>query len=84
MITVTVTNDDDATTASNVLRRYNPLRVKSLADQWRQKGWSGFDPLSEPYTEDDLVKERAVPLEKPNLNNEDDAIRHYPNITSRP
>ena len=36
LVTVAVTNDDDATTANNVLRRYNPVDVKSRAEQWRQ------------------------------------------------
>jgi len=80
MVTVAVTNDEDATTVSNVLRRYNPLHVKSLADQWRQKGWSGFDPLSEPYTEADLVKEHEVTSGTVPVSKEADSIRRYPPV----
>ncbi len=79
MVTVQVTNDDDATTASNVLRRYNPVDVKQMADQWREKGWSGFDPLAEPYQED-LVKEPALTATERQVTKEADAIRRFPPV----
>ncbi len=64
LVTVTVNNDEDALTATNVLRRYGPVDVKSRADQWRERGWRGFDPNAEPYTNDDLVREReSYPLD---------------------
>ena len=81
MVTVQTTNDDDATTASNVLRRYNPVDVKGMADQWRERGWSGFDPNAEPYREEDLVKERELTTGERELTKEDDVIRRYPPVS---
>ncbi len=81
MVTVQVTNDEDATTASNVLRRYNPVDVKGMAEQWREKGWSGFDPNSEPYGEEDLVKERELTTSEREARKETDAIRRFPPVT---
>lgn len=81
MVTVQVTNDDDATTASNVLRRYNPVDVKGMADQWRQHGWSGFDPSAEPYGEEDLVRERELTSSEREARKDADAIRRYPPVS---
>lgn len=81
MVTVQVTNDDDATTASNVMRRYNPVDVKGMADQWREKGWSGFDPSAEPYREEDLVHEREVYNQERDTANDVDTIKRYPPMT---
>lgn len=80
MVTVQVTNDTDATTASNVLRRYNPIDVKEMAAQWRENGWSGFDPLSEAYGEEDLVKERELAGNAREARKEADAIRRFPPV----
>jgi len=81
MVTVQVTNDDDATTASNVMRRYNPVDVKGMADQWREKGWSGFDPSAEPYREADLVHEREAYDQAHDTANDVDTIKRYPPMT---
>jgi hypothetical protein len=81
MVTVQVTNDEDGTTASNVLRRYNPVDVKGMADQWRERGWSGFDPNAEPYREEDLVKERELTTSEREMRKEADAIRRYPPVS---
>ncbi len=80
LVTVNVTNDDDAETATNVLRRYNPVDVKSRADKWREKGWQGFDPNAEPYTEEDLVKEQELASGTRTVSKEDDTIRRYPPV----
>jgi len=81
MVTVQVTNDEDAATASNVLRRYNPVDVKGMADQWREKGWSGFDPEAAPYGESDLVKEHELNSTQREVTKEADSIRRFPPIT---
>ncbi len=80
LVTVNVTDDEDAQTATNVLRRYNPVDVKSRADQWREKGWRGFDPNAEPYTEEDLVKEHEAYSGERIVSKEDDTIRRYPPV----
>lgn len=83
LVTVNVTNDDDATTATNVLRRYDPIDVKSRADQWREKGWKGFDPSAQPYSEEDLVKEHTAYGDN-TVTKEADTIRRYPPVHPLP
>ena len=78
LVTVAVTNDDDVETATNVLRRYNPIDVKSRVEQWRAGGWRGYDPNAEPYTEDELEKERA--MGEGMVKKEDDAIQRFPPV----
>ncbi len=81
LVTVQVTNDEDATTASNVLRRYNPVDVNKMADQWREKGWSGFDPSAEPYREEDLVREHELTANEVQARRKEvDTIRRYPPV----
>ncbi|MBA3873498.1 MAG: hypothetical protein ABI970_12760 [Chloroflexota bacterium] len=80
LVTVAVTNDDDATTASNVLQRYNPVDIKNRAEQWREGGWKGFDPNAAPYTQEDLVKEsQSYPADRV-VTKEDDSIRRFPPV----
>jgi len=78
LVTVNVTNNDDAETATNVMRRYNPVDVKSRADQWREMGWRGYDPNGEPYTEEDLVKEHTTYPGESAVDKEADTIRRFP------
>lgn len=78
LVTVQVTNDDDAQTATNVLQRYNPINIKGLADTWRERGWGGYDASAEPYAEDDLVREREMTASERERLSEEDAIRRYP------
>lgn len=78
LVTVTVDNDADAETATNVLRRYNPVDVKSRANQWRESGWTGYDASAQPYTADELNRERDLyPADK--LPEEEVVNRYYPN-----
>lgn len=78
LVTVTVDNDEDAETASNVLRRYNPVDVKNRASKWREAGWSGYDANAQPYTEEDLIRERE--LHSGDALPEDEVVnRYYPN-----
>lgn len=81
LVTVNVDNDEDAETATNVMRRYNPVDVKSRASQWRESGWTGYDAGAQPYTTDELNRERELyPADK--LPEEEVVNRYYP--TPRP
>ena len=80
LVTVAVTNNDDAETATNVLRRFNPIDVKSRAEQWRKGGWMGYDPNAEPYTQDELVKEHEMYPGEKTMSNEEDTIRRFPPV----
>lgn len=77
LVSVTVQDESMVPQATSILRRYNPIDVDRRATQWRQKGWTGFDAMSEPYTAVDLAEERkhypsSVEAE------EDAAVRRYP------
>jgi hypothetical protein len=78
LVTVQVTNDEDAETATHVLQRYNPINIKGLANTWRERGWGGYDAAAEPYAEEDLVREREMTAAERERLNEEDAIRRYP------
>ncbi len=48
---LTVRTDDQTTpTAKDVMNRHHPIDVNERASQWRQAGWSRFDPASGPFT----------------------------------
>jgi hypothetical protein len=47
---ITVRTADHMTDrAVEILNRHNPMDINERASQWRQEGWVGFDPNSEPY-----------------------------------
>jgi hypothetical protein len=79
VVTVTAKDENQATLISDILRRYQPVNLKRRADEWRQKGWQGFDPRAEPYTTDDLKKEHEAyhGVDEPYYG-EDEAVRHFP------
>jgi hypothetical protein len=35
--------------AVDILNRHNPVDVNERVTQWRQTGWTGYDPNAEPY-----------------------------------
>jgi hypothetical protein len=78
VVTVTAKDDNQASLSSDILRRYYPINLKRRADEWRQKGWQGFDPKAEPYTNEDLNKEHQAYLESDESSVEEEAVRHYP------
>ena len=80
LLTVSVDSDSEATKATEVLNRFNPIDVKQRASDWRDKeGWTGFDLEAEPYHQDDLESERVL-NEKRNepYYNTPDSVRRYP------
>jgi hypothetical protein len=47
---ITVRTDGDTTNrAKDVMNRHHPVDVNERSTQWRQAGWSGFDPNSGVY-----------------------------------
>lgn len=47
---VTVNTSDDMTNrAVEILNHHNPVDVNERVTQWRQSGWTGYDPNAEPY-----------------------------------
>lgn len=79
LVTVTVHGETQASDASNVLLRHHPVDMDRRVNQWREKGWQGFDTNAEPYSEEELVRENErysgdLPAAK------DDTIRRYPPV----
>lgn len=79
LVTVTARDENQAALISDILRRYQPVNLKRRADEWREKGWQGFDRSQEPVTNDDPrdVKLDAAVDHYPE---EDDAVRRFPYI----
>jgi hypothetical protein len=79
VVTVTAKDENQASLIADILRRYQPINLKRRADEWRQKGWQGFDPSAEPYTNEDLKKEQDSykAVDEPNQG-EEDVVRHFP------
>jgi hypothetical protein len=81
LVSVTVKDESMVSQATSILRRYNPIDVDRRATQWRQKGWTGFDAMAEPYTAEKRVEEQKTYASS--VEHESDAaIRSYP--TNRP
>lgn len=64
------TEDSNSELAMDILDRHNAIDVEERAAQWRQAGWSTFNPAAAPYTADQIAQERArygVPAGEPTL-----------------
>lgn len=58
---VTVRADDErADRAADIMRDHGAIDIEQRADQWKQKGWSGFRDDAEPYTTADLDRDRDL------------------------
>ncbi len=80
LVTVTVRNDADDTTVTNILRRHNPVDLDHRVAVWREKGWKEFDPDAEPYTPEQYDKEREFFPGDEDRDLEDDTLRRYPTV----
>ena len=79
VVTVTSKDENQASLISDILRRYQPVNLKRRADEWREKGWKGFDPQPELTTNDDLRHEQdSYPAVGEPYDGEDEAVRHFP------
>jgi hypothetical protein len=58
---VTVRADDArAERAAEIMRNHGAVDIERRAEQWRQRGWSGFDEKAQPYTAEDLAREEDL------------------------
>src|SRR5207249_3915077 len=56
---VTVRADDSrAERAAEVMRDHGAGDIERRAEQWRERGWSGFNESATPYTSEDVDRER--------------------------
>jgi len=52
------TNDSRADRVSDILDRNHAVDVDERVNDWRNRGWSGYNSTAAPYTEEELRKER--------------------------
>ena len=58
---VTVRADDSrAERAAEIMREHGAIDIERRAEQWRDRGWTGWDDKAKPYTPEDLDRDRDV------------------------
>jgi hypothetical protein len=58
---VTVRADDArADRAADIMRAHGAIDIEGRAEQWRTRGWTGFDESAKPYTPEELDKDRDM------------------------
>jgi hypothetical protein len=58
---VTVRADDArAERAAEIMRSHGAIDIERRAEQWRERGWTGFDEKAQPYTPADLDRDRDL------------------------
>jgi heat induced stress protein YflT len=58
---VTVRADDSrAEEAARIMRTHGAVDIERRAEQWRETGWTRHDPSAEPYSVEQLERERAA------------------------
>jgi len=53
-------SSEDAASIENILQGRQGFDASSRGDAYRAAGWNGFDPSAEPYTRDEIARERAI------------------------
>jgi len=63
VLTVVVEGDfAQADEVSDILRRHDAIDIEDRAEQWRGRGWAGYDPAAEPLTTEQLEQERQYAM----------------------
>ena len=58
---VTVRADDTrADRAAEIMREHGAVDIEQRAEQWRQRGWTGWNDKADPYTTADLDRDRDL------------------------
>jgi hypothetical protein len=58
---VTVRADDSrADEAASVMRNHGAVDIDRRVEQWKQQGWTQYDPTATPYSVDQLERERST------------------------
>jgi len=56
---VTINAEDNmAEQAIDILEAHNAVDVQQRASAWQQSGWTGYSPKAEPYTTEEITRER--------------------------
>jgi len=48
-----------ASGVAELLDDYDPVDLESRADRWREEGWTTYDPKAQPYTVEQIRRERV-------------------------
>ena len=58
---VTVRADDTrADRAAEIMRDHGAVDIEQRAEQWRERGWTGWSDKADPYTTADLDRDRDL------------------------
>jgi hypothetical protein len=58
---VTVRADDSrAEGAAEIMREHGAIDIERRAEQWRERGWTGFNERAKPYSPDDVDRDRDL------------------------
>ena len=58
---VTVRADDTrAERAAEIMREHGAVDIERRAEQWRQRGWTGWNDQAQPYTPEDIDRDRDL------------------------
>jgi hypothetical protein len=57
-LVVVQTTTTAAPAAEEILVRYGAIDIEERMSSWESEGWEGFDPKADPYTADEIRRER--------------------------
>lgn len=58
---VTVRADEArADEVADILRQHGAIDIEGRVERWRESGWQRFDPNAEPYSVEDIRRDRAM------------------------
>ncbi len=80
LVTVTARDENQAALISDILRRYQPVNLKRRADEWREKGWQGFEQKEDPTTNVPQTEVESGVDVTNHYPEEPDAVRRFPYI----
>jgi hypothetical protein len=66
-------SEGDFEKVSEILCRHKPVDVESRAQQWRKRGWRGFDAMFDPYTVEEIIRKKRQYI-PPRTNNRAECI----------
>lgn len=53
------TDESMADEVAGILDDYDPVDLETRLDRWREEGWTSYDPDADPYTVDQIERERV-------------------------
>lgn len=58
LVTVRV-DDDRVEDVEDIISRHGAFDIDERAEQWRNAGWKGYDPAAEPYSFEEIERDRT-------------------------